>query len=276
MAELKIIEEEIKQGKLGGKLTTDDDNPPLASLPRQPIPQVKKHINIDPHEWRTSSPEFGAGSLLNDLNVISSPNIDDNFNKYTRNYDPLYDDFVLNASTALNKKNICAIEANQRNISPQIPATTVRQIVTRPKMPQRNPFTDAYHLPNVYADNFGGGGGGTERAIHQMPTPNRFTPTINETNEKNNAADTANQRLQLQRQMQRAKTPEILLAPHYLDNTTVFNDWIDREQSAYQRLKMQNTGRDDDQSAEQNEYRVPSDIDSQVNDVNFLNIFCRN
>lgn len=309
MAELKIIEEEIKQGKLGGKLNTDDDNP-AASLPRQPIPQVKKHINIDPHEWRTSSPEFcaaGLGSLMNDLNVISSPNIDNNFNKYTRNYDPLYDDFVLNATnvSALNKKNIDAIETNQRNISPITSQMTptdnnhfqMRQIVARSKIPHnapRNPFAESYHvnMPNVYPENFANSNERTRKmSIHQMPPPsnsNRFSPhpmptadqdDNNQMGNSNNNGPTSGStpqqqqqhRSNLQRQMQRAKTPEILLAPHYLDNSTIYNDWVDRDQSTYH-LKMPNNRRqihnemNNDDVNEQNDYRVPSDIDSQVCD----------
>lgn len=313
LAELKIIEEEIKQGKLGGpvgniKLNTDDDN--RASLPRQPIPHVKKHINIDPLEWRTSSPELcvaSVGSLLNNLNVMPSPNINEinNLNKYTRNYDPLYNNFALNTANmpSLNKKNFIAMDSNQRNMSPissQISATenqTIRQIVPRSKIPHnapRNPFAETYrsNFSNVFAENFN-----NTNSLHQVAqSPTRMASTSNSNNDdsnesnkksNNNINETDNsglnatqqtqqqqqqqQCLHLQRQLQRAKTPEILLAPHYLDNSSVFYNWMEREQP-YRTEKSQhpchianeNLDNHNENVLDQNEYRIPSDIDSQV------------
>lgn len=310
LAELKIIEEEIKQGKLGGpvgniKLNTDEDN--RASLPRQPIPHVKKHINIDPHEWRTSSPELcvgaSVGSLLNNLNVMPSPNINEinNLNKYTRNYDPLYNNFALNTANMppLNKKNFISMENNQRNMSPissQISGTenqTIRQIVPRSKIPHnapRNPFAETYrsNFSNVFAENFN-----NSNNLHQIaPSPTRLASTSNSHNDEcndsnkksnNNANETENnglnanqpnqqqqQRMHLQQQMQRAKTPELLLAPHYLDNSSVFYNWMEREQpyrteEPHQcHIANENLDNHNENVLDQNEYRIPSDIDSQV------------
>lgn len=316
LAELKIIEEEIKQGKLGGpvgyvKLNTDEEN--RASLPRQPIPHVKKHINIDPHEWRTSSPEFGVGasigSLLNNLNVLSSPNINEinNLNKYTRNYDPLYNNFALNTTAnmpSLNKTNFISLENNQRNMSPissQISGAenqTIRQIVPRTKIPHnapRNPFAETYrsNFSNVFADNFN-----NTNNLHQIQqSPTRMASTSNSNNDDSNDSNKKtnininenennelnsmqqkqqqqqSQRIHLQRQLQRAKTPEILLAPHYLDNTSVFYNWMEREQpyrvEKQHQCHIANENLDDhnENVLDQNEYRIPSDIDSQVNTV---------
>lgn len=82
LAELKIIEEEIKQGKLGGPgtgtLSSGDDA--KATLPRQPIPRVKKHIDIDPLDWRPSSPDMAemvVEKSFNDLNLLLAANLDD-------------------------------------------------------------------------------------------------------------------------------------------------------------------------------------------------------
>lgn len=311
LAELKIIEEEIKQGKLGGpvgniKLHTDDSR---ASLPRQPIPHVKKHINIDPHEWRTSSPELciGAsmGSILNNLNVMPSPNINEinNLNKYTRNYDPLYNNFALNTTNmpALNKKNFIPMESSQRNmrnmspISSQISGTeNHRSIVPRSKIPHnapRNPFAEPYrsNFPNVFAESFN-----NTNELHQVTqSPTRMASASNsnnddsnDSNKKSNVGEIENsatqkhqqqqqqqQRMHLQRQMQRAKTPEILLAPHYLDNSSAFYDWMDREQQPTYRadnkqhqchIANENLDNPTENVLDQNEYRIPSDIDSQV------------
>lgn len=300
MAELKIIEEEIKQGKLGGpvgniKLSTDDEN--RASLPRQPIPHVKKHINIDPHEWRTSSPELCVGSLLNNLNVMPAPNISEinNLNKYSRNYDPLYNDFAMNTANMapLSKKNFISMENSQRNLSPissQMSATenqTMRQIVPRSKIPHnvpRNPFAETYrsNYPNVFGGNFNNSA--ELRQVRQSPsrlasTSNSNNDDSNDSNKKSNNNVNENEngamkqhRMQMQRQMQRAKTPEILLAPHYLDNSSVFYDWMDREQP-FRAEKQCHIANDDDAAEnvlDQNEYRIPSDIDSQVGEVAFL------
>lgn len=322
MAELKIIEEEIKQGKLNGPLNTNRhglDDESTASLPRQPIPHVKKHINIDPHEWRTSSPEMcvdgTTNCLFNDLNVISPSNDINNLNKFTRNYDPLYNSFALNAA---NIPALKAIENNQRNMSPipsQISAaesnSMTRQIVPRSKIPHNGPrnlnFTESYHsnFPNVFADN--NFNNSNERAqssnvrnaanspsrlvaaTHSANDDNGMNKIHNDNNNnQNHLSVSQQQRLHLQRQMQRAKTPEILLAPHYLDNARVYYDWRDREQPAY-RMKLSNNGQKQQQqqppqqhhvisSGDENlddhddsvlgigptGYRIPSDIDSQV------------
>uniref|UniRef100_A0A182SPA7 XK-related protein n=1 Tax=Anopheles maculatus TaxID=74869 RepID=A0A182SPA7_9DIPT len=104
LAELKIIEEEIKQGKLGGPggtgtLSSGDDG--KTTLPRQPIPRAKKHIDLDPIEWRTSSPDMAeivANKSFNDLNLLLAANLDDvnSLNKFNSNYDPIYNSFGLN------------------------------------------------------------------------------------------------------------------------------------------------------------------------------------
>lgn len=316
LAELKIIEEEIKQGKLGGpasknKLTLNGDH--QSSLPRQPIPQVKKHINIEPNEWRTSSPELCAGvsvgSLLNDLNVISSGNMDDinNLNKYTHNYDSIYSGFQLEATDmpSIAKKVKSSIGNNQRNISPissQSSAAVdshamMRQIVPpRTKIVHETPHNRPYrsNYPNIFAENFNGVGdeGQTMRPLSN--SPNRIASTSNSNNEESmeisgakpngNDNDNSNsygvlqsqkqQRAQLQRPIRHKKATELMLAPQYLDDSTVYFDWENPDQSTY-RLQMQNSpeqrrltdeNRDDDHDSTcgRDEYRVPSDIDSQV------------
>lgn len=378
LAELKIIEEEIKQGKLGGpasknKLTLNGDH--QSSLPRQPIPQVKKHINIEPNEWRTSSPELCAGvsvgSLMNDLNVISSGNMDDinNLNKYTHNYDSIYSGFQLEATDmpSIAKKVKSSIGNNQRNISPissQSSAAVdshamLRQIVPpRTKIVHETPHNRPYrsNYPNIFAENYNGAGDNGQIMRPLSNSPSRIASTSNSNNEEsmetsgakpngndNDISDgkivTANgptlqlptrprleanygesisiqnlaakpsyrrggldfadtyaskpplfpmshspptvvhpaqkqQRAQLQRPIRHKKTAELMLAPQYLNDSTVYFDWENPDQSTY-RLQMQNSpeqrrltdeNRDDDHDStcDRDEYRVPSDIDSQV------------
>uniref|UniRef100_A0A182P542 XK-related protein n=1 Tax=Anopheles epiroticus TaxID=199890 RepID=A0A182P542_9DIPT len=190
LAELKIIEEEIKQGKLGGPggtgtLSSGDDG--KTTLPRQPIPRAKKHIDLDPIEWRTSSPDMAeivANKSFNDLNLLLAANLDDvnSLNKFNSNYDPIYNSFGLNGiniSALVNLKGASssgpsglidsaagqssavavgpAVGAGNRNMSPissQISATEsnslTRQVLPRSKIQPNN-------IPrNPFAENYRG------------------------------------------------------------------------------------------------------------------------
>lgn len=359
LAELKIIEEEIKQGKLGGPagtgtLSSGDDG--RASLPRQPIPRVKKHIDLEPIEWRTPSPaDIGAGKAYNDLNSLSSPNLDEinNLNKYTTNYDSIYNTFGLNGInisalakfTSEAKDNFAAMENSNRNMSPissQISATEsnslTRQVVPRAKIPHnipRNPFAENFrgHLGNMYAEAAAGSnrppsisprntanspnrtnlydqhhGGlylevnhprqisGTysssveNSGVENLPFPYNVVPPprskldsrgntqvlLNQQqNNLNSGGSNNNTSSKLtQRQIQRAKTPEILLAPHYLENSRIYYDW-GREPAVYrihegERNQTVSSGDENLDVADdiclgsgQNQHRS-SDIDSQV------------
>ncbi|XP_052899697.1 uncharacterized protein LOC128306256 [Anopheles moucheti] len=191
LAELKIIEEEIKQGKLGGPggtgtLSSGDDG--KTTLPRQPIPRAKKHIDLDPIEWRTSSPDMAeivANKSFNDLNLLLAANLDDvnSLNKFNSNYDPIYNSFGLNGiniSALVNLKGAAAgggtggglvdtggqsssvpvgpvVGPGNRNMSPissQISATEsnslTRQVMPRSKILPNN-------IPrNPFAENYRG------------------------------------------------------------------------------------------------------------------------
>ncbi|CAD7088721.1 unnamed protein product [Hermetia illucens] len=326
LAELKIIEEEIKQGKLGGPATntlgSGDDG--RTSLPRQPIPRAKKHINLDPIEWCTAT-NMDLDKRFNDLDEIN------NLNKFTSQFDNLYSSFGLSGI------NIPALEQpNVRNISP-IPSSQVsgaennsltRQVLPRTKMLHnglRNPFTDSYrnvvtnqptplnqrnvtsspvrntmfdHLnhQNIFleinhprqisgtysssTENANPGADNLPFPYNVIPPPRSkldsksTPPTPSLIMQPQNQSTVANKLTQ--RQMQRAKTPEILLAPHYLDNSRVYYDWVGRE-TAY---RIQESDRnqtfssgdenldisaaDESIIAERNGNHAPSDIDSQV------------
>lgn len=136
LAELKIIEEEIKQGKLGGPLVriVQTQQSMMAdcrmgtgsrestgfhlshesdggSSMRQPIPHQKLHINVDAIDCCSGrmfaeAPMHGsidrpfANSVFNNLNMVTnSENLDEvnNLNKFNDNYNPLYNSFGLNS-----------------------------------------------------------------------------------------------------------------------------------------------------------------------------------
>lgn len=373
LAELKIIEEEIKQGKLGGPAVNgtlecgEDDR---GSLLRQPIPRAKKHINVEPLEWRSASPDTSAQGVTpkryNDLNVLSSANLDEvnNLNKYTNNYDPLYNSFGLNSINipALNKETFCSMEHPARNMSPsissQVSATesnslTRCNVAPRAKM-QRNPFAETFRggFASVYADGAnnrapsisprntsdsparmahgalylesnhprqisGTYSSSIENAgVENLPFPynvippprskldSRHTPSApgtttavipptNQLDFVNHQTQQQQQRLIALRQMQRSKTPEILLAPHYLDNSRIYYDWVTREpvyrvakqqqqqqqQRSDQRHHRLSSGDEnlddmDDSVLDDNHQRGHSDIESQVSWRLALNLNC--
>lgn len=320
LAELKIIEEEIKQGKLGGpvgsnKFTLNGEQ--QSSLPRQPIPNVKKHINIEPNEWRTSSPELcggvSVGSLMNDLNVnITSANVGDinNLIKYTHNYGSIYNGFQLESNDLpfmVDKVKSTIVDNAQRNISPissQSSAVIKNHAMLRQIIPPRTKTahdvsrTRPYraNFTNIFADNFNSADEkGQILNLLSNSSPNRNASTSNSNNEESieangvklaankNEADHSysmhhvqkQHRIQLQRPIQhQVKTTEIVLAPQYLDNSTVYFDWENPGPSTY-RLKMQKSQErqqhisdcrndDRDSTLDRDEYRIPSDIDSQV------------
>lgn len=76
------------------------------------------------------------------------------------------------------------------------------------------------------------------RATPTMHNNNSATNTGSSSGHNNNSSSTSNNVLpstainnlnNTKRQMQRANTPEILLAPHYLENSRIYYDWVARE-----------------------------------------------
>lgn len=330
LAELKIIEEEIKQGKLGGpvpnSLEPGDDM--RGSLPRQPIPRVKKHINLNPIEWRPGSPDVRLDSkIFNDLNILSSPNIDqvNNLNKYSTNYDPLYNSFGMSGINipAVSKDIYNDNGQHSAQVPPNDSNTLKMQMMSRSKLPfmmMRNPFTEQYggNYSNIYPEaqnvrppsisprnttnspnrtaQFDHHSGlyievnhprqisGTystcvdNAAMENIPFPYSVVPPPKSKLDMRHTPVTPMsmkpsivQHRLTQRQMHRAKTPEILLAPHYLDNSRVYYDWVAREPSARNYNDIQQPISSGDENLEdrngENGYsrnRAPSDIDSQV------------
>uniref|UniRef100_A0A336LEL1 XK-related protein n=1 Tax=Culicoides sonorensis TaxID=179676 RepID=A0A336LEL1_CULSO len=270
LAELKIIEEEIKQGKLTGPKTgtmsSNDDQ--KASLPRQPIPRTKKHVDIPPIDWRNASPDF--------MQVQDYANI--------TNYDQIYSFGLnsLNTTLATLVKN----ETSSRHASP---ATVIennsltRQIAPKAKMPRNGGIASIYpsnQPPSISPRNTTTG---NTKKNRPSPCP-MLPPSPFNTNEC--AGNTASQgRSNTSKVMPganicRAKTqtPEILLSPHYLENTRVYYDWMgrehrEREQSMYMiaengRYLVNGASSDDENHqidpAGVDPHNPHSDIDSQI------------
>lgn len=309
LAELKIIEEEIKQGKLGGPtsnslLSTEDI---YNSLARQPIPRTKKHV--EPIMWPPSSPDLGDiddnGEFQAQQSLEMNANINGNLNKlpnYKQNIGDLSNNLgALNTLGALNNmstygllsrmspQNINSLGIYSQNIdelgdlgglSPIMSSdngSVPRQIVPK----KRRDDSSRINHGNMYPEtNLG------FRAI-QNRIPNQFRPpyphhVVPPPRTKQNIPVPRSQ-------TNRSKTPEILLSPHYLDNSRVYYDWGDRyfyrtrdpqlddDVSTLQRRHEPNSVSDNenviDSQCEQQDadnpniyksYRIPSDIDSQI------------
>lgn len=102
LAELKIIEEEIRQGKLGGPNNKSQDN--YSTLPRQPIPISKKHNDIQPIGWASLSPELEKS--FEELKSIANNSCLNYQDHNISNYD------MLN-STILYRSNMYAHDLNE-------------------------------------------------------------------------------------------------------------------------------------------------------------------
>lgn len=340
LAELKIIEEEIKQGKLGGPttntLSSNDDG--RTSLPRQPIPRTKKHTNLlDAMEWCTANP----GMLEKSFSDFEEMN---NLNKYCA--DELYSSFGLSGINipALEQQNplpktvAASIPSSSQLSAAESNSLTRHAVHGRTKIPhnvplnpilfenycsnqhgtaidhlnQQNIFHEINHprqVSGTYSSNTaenpkGGLDGGLPFPYNVLPPPrskldSRSTPptpsiTITQQQQQQQPKQQPTQQQQQQsspqkvpsadflsklsqRQYQRAKTPEVLLAPHYLDNSRVYYDWVGREHpyrshhNPESRVSSGDENLDvsaaDDSVLGLNEpigHRASSDIDSQV------------
>ncbi|XP_055372293.1 uncharacterized protein LOC129606176 [Condylostylus longicornis] len=332
LAELKIIEEEIKQGKLNGPATnTLSSNDERSSLPRQPIPRMKKHINIDhlasnfKGGWDESSIFLMMDKSLSDIDELN------NLNKFSATqYEEVYSQFALNGliTSPIESKNMSPISSitestslsrqqqshqqleqqqqpmqqHQHNSSQAQTSQPQRQKLKIPHNISRNHFSSILNSNNQSIDHTSSN---STRPFEQ----NNFleinhnrqmsNPTYN-SNVEHNITNNCNERLPYsynvvppprskldsrnllkfqhhsqhiiqQRQQdfvnkfnqlkQRSKTPEVLLAPHYLDDSRIYYDWIARECSNGGNISSPDENLDD---GDDKTHRVPSDIDSQV------------
>ncbi|XP_055855141.1 uncharacterized protein LOC129918559 [Episyrphus balteatus] len=334
LAELKIIEEEIKQGKLGGPttntLSSGDDG--RTSLPRQPIPRTKKHTNLlDAMEWCTANP----GMLEKSFSDFDEMN---NLNKYCA--DELYSSFglsginipALEQQSPLPKPVASSIPSSSQLSAAESNSLTRHAVHARTKIPhnvplnpilfenycsnqhgsangnfdhlnRQNIFHEINHprqISGTYSSNTaenpkGGLEGGLPFPYNVLPPPRSKldsrstppTPSITITQQQQKQQQQQQQSPQKlaaadflsklsQRQYQRAKTPEVLLAPHYLDNSRVYYDWVGREhpyRSHHNPDRVSSGDENLDVSAADDSvlglnepvgHRASSDIDSQV------------
>lgn len=245
LAELKIIEEEIKQGKLTGPKTgtmsSNDDQ--KTSLPRQPIPRNKKHVDIPPIDWHRASPDF-----IQDYANIS-------------NYDQIYS-FGLNS---LNQ-TLATLVKNESSSRHASPATVIennsltRQMAPKAKMPRNGAIVNICNQPPSISPR-------NTAVKKNRPSPCPMVPQFNDTGNTGSQGRTPTSKLQANRA--KTQTPEVLLSPHYLENSRVYYDWMGRQQREQQSMyTLAENGRYMGASSDEEPHVDPtgahSDIDSQI------------
>lgn len=266
LAELKVIEEEIKSGKLTlpkiGTMSSNEGH--KSSMPREPIPRSKRHGEMPSIDWRSSSPEFGP---------YVNPN----------NYDQIYNTYAMNG---MNRAVLIKNEASSRHASP---ATVIennsltRQMAPKTKMPRNSAIANIYPEgqppsisprnttgntkknrpspcpvmpPNTYSMDTTGSHGKSSKVSSSATgsANNSNTNTIVHTKAVINTGINTN--ILQQRQLQRIKTqtPEVLLSPHYLENTRVYYDWMGREHREQPIYRI----------AENSRYMLPRNVDENA------------
>lgn len=252
LAELKIIEEEIKQGKLGRQKVLGVDNDECGgkvSLPiylwdRQPAPRAKKHIDIETIEFRRNS----SGSEAENMNILLHQLQHNNENVLYNNFSSTSG--VAAALTKFSHEILTNININEKpgNIKqPSASSTSTtsenenNSLVNRQTVSSRKKL-----LHHNLANNLNV----REKILPQPRTSPRIaSPSChyearhsaynslegknkNDTNRSTNSKNENNGNLNsmekdkslanqlIKRQMQRGNTPEILLAPNHLDGNT--------------------------------------------------------
>lgn len=248
LAELKIIEEEIKQGKLGrpNKLIGIDscDNEDDKLLPRQPAPRAKKHIDIETIDFSRES----SGSEAENLNILLHQ-----LQQNNENANMLYNNFSSSSSgiaaalTKFSHEILSNINIGEKPSNPNVKqpsgsstmtSTTSENennSLTRQMMSSRKNFM--HHNMNIQSR---ASPRISSPSCHFDPRPsaynslegknktdtNRSSNSKNENSGNNNASTSSMEKDKslasqlIKRQMQRGNTPEILLAPNHLEGNS--------------------------------------------------------
>lgn len=258
LAELKIIEEEIKQGKLGrpNKLSVldqcDNEEGKMSLLPRQPIPRVKKHIDIESIELRRSS--SSSETECQNINILlhhhqqqqqphsknESPNIMyNNFSSNNGGIAAALTKFSHEILTNINIGDKGSKGSNSNNMQQPSASSTMTSTTSendnmssRKKLLHHNlgnnlinngrqqitasPSCHFDPRPGPYSSLEGKNKNDTNRSSNSK-NDNNSNPSNNNSMEKDKSLMASQL---IKRQMKRANTPEILLAPNHLDNNT--------------------------------------------------------
>lgn len=244
LAELKIIEEEIKQGKLGRQKpvgidpSENDEGGKVSLLPRQPAPRAKKHIDIETIDFRRNSSGSEAENMNILLHQLQQNNENILYNNFSSTSGGIAAALTKFSHEILTNINIGEKPGNnkQPSASSTMTSTTsenennslTRQMVSSRKkllhhnlgnnlnVQSRIGSPSCHYDPRHSAYNSLEGKNKTDT--------NRSTNSKNENSGSNNNVNTSSIEKDkslasqlIKRQMKRGNTPEILLAPNHLD-----------------------------------------------------------
>ncbi|CRK86191.1 CLUMA_CG000015, isoform A [Clunio marinus] len=303
LAELKIIEEEIKQGKLsrqkmnGVDSYDNDDNGKVSLLPRQPAPRSKKHINIETIDFRGNSSASENGNMNNILHQLQ---VTENmrYNNFSQN--------GVMAVMGLSNETLTSINIGEKSINKKQPSasstmtstTSENDSITRQMVASRNlnkikngnnlniqthsspcmgsPICHYDPRHSTYNSLEGKNKSETQRSSNSKNehVSNNNINTSSIEKEKNLASQL------IKRQMQRGNTPEILLSPNHLDRNVHYyqhlsttgpmvpvrsmgNNSYIKCKNGFERAMNLHDDDDDDDDGDDSE-NVSSDIDSQM------------
>lgn len=259
LAELKIIEEEIKQGKIGrsNKMHETCDGEESANiLPRLPAPRSKKHIDIETIDFRRNS----SCSETDNMNILLYQ-----LQQKNENSAMMYNNFSSNSNNTIaaaltkfsheilsnisnvggesannnNSNNLNNSSNNQPSASSTMTSTTsenennslTRQMVsTRKKLLHHNLANNlnvqSRASPSCHYDHHRQSAYNSLEGKNKTDT-NRSSNSKNENSGSNSNVNTSSMEKEkslasqlIKRQMARANTPEILLAPSHLETNS--------------------------------------------------------
>ncbi|XP_061723978.1 uncharacterized protein LOC133530141 isoform X2 [Cydia pomonella] len=280
LAELRVIEEEIKQGKLA-KTTPVAAEEIYSSLQRQPIPRAKTHAEPawPSIEMTHSYQNYPVPHTCNIYptyteikNYNNQPfqnnNTDLNDLKIHRRYD-IYEN--PNISRPIHSPNYLALSENRsyetNRASPRTINNSPRNYITENNY---EVSLDKSRIPNnIYSDAPEYSGFENQPYNKDEYVSNLLNQSIDARYEcyGQNCDRFPYVKEEGRRKMQRCRTPEILLAPHYLEgcNREVCCHWgapYPKEAGAAAAAAAAASSGDD--SAARDAPRAPSDIDSQI------------
>jgi hypothetical protein len=258
LAELKIIEEEIKQGKLGrsSKMTHENEEGENI-LPRLPAPRAKKHIDIETIDFRRNS----SCSETDNMNILlyqlqqNNENSGIMYNNFSSNNGSIAaaltkfsHEILSNISIGESANNNTSNNNNLNNNAKQQPSASstmtsttsenennslTRQMVsTRKKLLHHNlannlnvrASPNRIGSPSCHYDH-------RQSAYNSLEgksktDTNRSSNSKNENSGSNSNVNTSSMEKEkslasqlIKRQMARANTPEILLTPSHLESS---------------------------------------------------------
>lgn len=324
LAELRVIEEEIKQGKLA-KTTPVAAEEIYSSLQRQPIPRAKTHA--EPPAWPSIEmthsyqnypvcnvyptyteikPDFNINfqnnenpsSEMNDPHKMRRlPNRYDNARTFYENPANIRNDVTR---TPLRSPNYLAMNENRsydtngcgspRNVLTNSPRNYMPDVsnnyetgIDKPRIVQNAIYTEDHRQMGEYSgycegnqyskyeckDEYAAGLHNALNAQNIENIRNNYDGCgqYNQNCERFQYSGLAGKKMEQMRKMQRCRTPEILLAPHYLEgcNRQVCCHWG----APYANRKKEEGGASSGEESSpdgptRETPRPPSDIDSQI------------